>query len=758
MVLLLGSLVLLLTMAGGLTGGAASASATGPTPPVVHDVPAGGSGTTIDPLQYNCGNDAPTCGQVGESYGYYGGTNVDLLYSENYYCDTAVPSHAATGCEVGSGPSSPDPTAPSPDGTSIGNTTHDDTLYIPVPLFADPPPTQCTATATCVDHPPTIDLSAIAGALPGDPSPSSLYNVPIPAHDHVVGTRNDGLPEWWNVQVIATTDPATFATLRSVSAIDAAVASAKAVSVPTNAFLFFQVLPGTVPAAQAADLSADAPPGAPVATAPAAPPASQVEPGTVIDDLRNDCGATAPDCENIGISHDWIDGQDVDALYTEPFYCGTTATTVHSGTGCEAGADPTSVPPGVSDPTPPTPTVTNSQIDPLYIPVPLYASPPVDYTQCPGVITCIDHPATIDLSLLAPTLGVTDAASLDNVPLPSHDHLLTTRNGDQPEWWNVIVIPVTSAKGLATVERAKDYASVRAMEDVAGSGIGVPGAPEVPTNAYLWFQTLPGAGPATPGPVSSACVNHLPSGTVVGGAALDDGTGYYEVDRAGDVANFGAATCYGSLTGEHLDAPVVGMAVDRATGGYWLVAADGGVFAFDAPFLGSAASHHLDAPVVGISATLDGTGYRLVAADGGVFAYGAASFDGSTGGRHLDAPIVAIGLDRETGGYWLAASDGGVFSFGAPFEGSAVGLRIAAPVAGIMPLSDGGGYRLVSTDGGVFSFDAPYYGSAAGLRTAPMVGGFDDNSYDGYWLVAADGGVFTYSPPDEGMPFFGSAA
>ena len=107
-----------------------------------HVVAVGDSGTTVDPLQYNCGNDAPTCGQVGESYGYYNGTNVDLLYSENYYCDTAVPSHAATGCEVGAGPSSPDPTAPSPDGTSLGNTTHGDTLYIPVP-----------AVRRCATHP-----------------------------------------------------------------------------------------------------------------------------------------------------------------------------------------------------------------------------------------------------------------------------------------------------------------------------------------------------------------------------------------------------------------------------------------------------------------------------------------------------------------------------------------------------------------------------------------------------------------------------
>ena len=534
--MLLGTLVLLLTLAGGLAGGGSSASATAaPKTQRPAVAPAGDSGTTIDPLRYNCGNDAPTCGQVGESYGYFNGTNVDLLYSENYYCDTAVTSHASTGCEVGSGPSSANPTAPSPDGTSIGNTTHGDTLYIPVPLFSGAPATQCTATATCVDHPPTIDLSAIAGALPGSPSPQSLYDVPIPAHNHVVGTRNGGLPEWWNVQVVATTDPATFAKLTSVSAIQTALGASTAVSVPTNAFLFFQVLAGTVPSAQAADLTATAPPGPAVASAPGAPPASQVEQGTTIDNLRNDCGATAPNCQGIGISHDWIAGQDVDALYTEPFYCGTTATTVHSATGCEAGAVPTSVPPGVSDTTPPTPTVTNGQIDPLYIPVPLYASPPVAFAQCPGVITCIDHPATIDLSLLAPTLGVTDAASLDDVPLPSHDHLLTTRNGDQPEWWNVIVIPVTSPKGLATVEHAKDYASVKALETVAGSGIGVPGAPEVPTNAYLWFQTLPGAGPATPGPVSSTCASHLATGSVVGGAALDDGTGYYQVDRAGDV-------------------------------------------------------------------------------------------------------------------------------------------------------------------------------------------------------------------------------
>ncbi len=755
LVLLIASITLALFGASAVLASTAAAA----MPHAVQNPPPNGdNGTTIDPLQYNCGNDAPTCGQVGESNGYYNGTNVDLLYSENYYCDANVSSSASTGCEAGAGPSAtPSATSAGSSGTSLGNTTHGDTLYIPVPLFSSPPPTQCVATATCIDHPPTIDLSRIAGALPGNPSPGSVSDVPIPAHDHVVGTRNGGLPEWWNVQVVATTDPSTFASLTSVGAIDSAVSGGNAVSVPTNAFLFFQVLPGTLSASMAADLTATAPPGPAVPAAPGAPPASQVEPGTTFNNLKNDCGATAPNCQNIGISRDWIEGQDVEALYTEPYFCGTTTAAVHSSSGCEAGSDPTSVPPGVSDRTPPTPTQSNSQIDPLYIPVPLYSAPPVAYDQCSSAITCIDHPATIDLSQLASVLGA-PAASLGNVPLPGHDHLLTTRNGDQPEWWNVIVIPVTSPTGLASVETSKDYASVKALENVAGSGIGVAGVGEVPTNAYLWFQTLPGGSAATPGPTQTNCVTHMSPGSVVGSAALDDGTGYYQTDARGDVAAFGAATCYGAMTGVHLNQPVVGMAVDRNTGGYWLVAADGGVFSFNAPFYGSTGALRLNQPVVGMAATLNGSGYWLVAADGGVFSFN-APFQGSTGNLRLNKPVVGMGLNRQTGGYWLVASDGGVFSFNTPFYGSTGNIRLNQPVVGMAPVSDGSGYRLVASDGGVFDFNTPFYGSTGNIRlNRPVIGGLNDNSYDGYWLVASDGGVFTFGPPGAGMPFFGSAA
>ncbi len=84
--------------------------------------------------------------------------------------------------------------------------------------------------------------------------------------------------------------------------------------------------------------------------------------------------------------------------------------------------------------------------------------------------------------------------------------------------------------------------------------------------------------------------------------------------------------------------------------GYMEVAADGGVFAFGAAqFHGSMGGQHLDAPVVGLATTPTGQGYFEVAADGGVFAFGAAQFHGSMGGQHLDAPVVGLAT-TPTGG------------------------------------------------------------------------------------------------------------
>ena len=78
----------------------------------------------------------------------------------------------------------------------------------------------------------------------------------------------------------------------------------------------------------------------------------------------------------------------------------------------------------------------------------------------------------------------------------------------------------------------------------------------------------------------------VPAGTVAR-AAVPSGTGYWLTNSAGDVYHFGDAVNYGSMTGKHLNAPIVGIVAAPDGKGYWLVAKDGGVFAF-----GSARFHN----------------------------------------------------------------------------------------------------------------------------------------------------------------------
>ena len=218
------------------------------------------------------------------------------------------------------------------------------------------------------------------------------------------------------------------------------------------------------------------------------------------------------------------------------------------------------------------------------------------------------------------------------------------------------------------------------------------------------------------------------------------------------------------MNGKKLNAPIVGMATTYGPYGYYLVAADGGVFAFNtslaipygrstaifARFYGSVGGQPLDAPIVGMAVTNGGEGYYLVAADGGVFAFGDAVFRGSMGGQHLNAPIVGMGVTPTGTGYWLVAADGGVFTFGdAKFYGSMGGQHINAPVTGITSRT-GGGYSLVAADGGIFTFGhAAFSGSAKGYTTAPMIGiyGLAEGSigYSSVWVpyvVSAAGDEF----------------
>ena len=120
--------------------------------------------------------------------------------------------------------------------------------------------------------------------------------------------------------------------------------------------------------------------------------------------------------------------------------------------------------------------------------------------------------------------------------------------------------------------------------------------------------------------------------------------------------------------------------------GYTEVAADGGIFNFGSNFYGSMGGQPLNKPVVGLALTPDGGGYWEVAADGGIFSFGNATFYGSMGAKLLNAPVVAIAATPDGGGYWEVAADGGIFAFGdAPFRGSLGGQPLNKPIVGLPP-------------------------------------------------------------------------
>jgi len=261
--------------------------------------------------------------------------------------------------------------------------------------------------------------------------------------------------------------------------------------------------------------------------------------------------------------------------------------------------------------------------------------------------------------------------------------------------------------------------------------------------------TLNGAGSPPEVDVKLTWTGTYSPACTTGNQHVSNGQGYRLGARDGGVFAFGAAAFFGSMTGKHLNGPMVGLASTPDGGGYWQAASDGGVFAFgDATYHGGlGASAHLNAPIVGIASTPTGGGYWLVAADGGVFAYGDAQFYGSAGSTRLAAPIVGMAATPSGKGYWLVAADGGVFAYGdARFQGSMAGKALAGPIVAMAASADGRGYLLVGSDGGVFAFgDAQFQGSMAGKSISGSVSGIETTSSGaGYWLDATDGGVFAF--------------
>lgn len=203
---------------------------------------------------------------------------------------------------------------------------------------------------------------------------------------------------------------------------------------------------------------------------------------------------------------------------------------------------------------------------------------------------------------------------------------------------------------------------------------------------------------------------------VIGIAANSAKNGYWIATQTGDVYNYGAAyaptkpnvSSYGAKVNN-----IVAIAAAPSGEGYYLAGSDGGVFAFNAPFHGSLGGQALAKPIVGMAVRQQG-GYWLVGADGGVFAYGGAAYKGGLSGTALAQPIVAMTSTPSGDGYWLVGADGGVFAYGdAGFYGSVSNTKLVGPVNSISRTSSGKGYWLSAADGGVFAYgDAQYQGNA----------------------------------------------
>ena len=120
---------------------------------------------------------------VGNTSGWYHGHTVKFHYTRNFYCRMPPASMASTKCEVGANYTQ-----------TPANTF--DPLYVIVPLGFTPPKgtLQCPTAGRCIDHPHTVDLSAVLGSGTG--------NAMLPPHSHIVTTANSGQAEWWNVYVV----------------------------------------------------------------------------------------------------------------------------------------------------------------------------------------------------------------------------------------------------------------------------------------------------------------------------------------------------------------------------------------------------------------------------------------------------------------------------------------------------------------------------------------------------------------------------
>jgi hypothetical protein len=172
------------------------------------------------------------------------------------------------------------------------------------------------------------------------------------------------------------------------------------------------------------------------------------------------------------------DGVPLDFTYSKGFFCDTSVAS-SATSKCEAGATYNSLPPAA-----------NHQ-DPLYITVPLGFTVPMNMLQCPDALVCVSHPGTIDLTRLEPALkplypSLTDAQlteALKNFAVPGHDHFIDDTNRGNPEYWNVVVVGVTSPATYAAIQSHRSVDYITNLVNHKDPTVVGP----IPTNLFLYF-------------------------------------------------------------------------------------------------------------------------------------------------------------------------------------------------------------------------------------------------------------------------------
>jgi hypothetical protein len=184
----------------------------------------------------------------------------------------------------------------------------------------------------------------------------------------------------------------------------------------------------------------------------------------------------------------FLGGRVVQTEYEQGYFTGTP-----NGTNASFGTEPLLGPPEVG--TPPTifPVSNKANIEPFWVLVPWFgpSNKPFEPAFNPAkfgiqlncapanIAICWDHPATI----VVPGLG--------KVPLPGHDHLISTEAKFHDTWWAVIVVLVLQKSAFPTIDGSKGISSVSALREAQENGLA---SKDLVTNVFLNFKVLPNHG------------------------------------------------------------------------------------------------------------------------------------------------------------------------------------------------------------------------------------------------------------------------